>query len=66
MRKVALSLLALASLLPLPAAAQEGAPAGKDWKDHMGDIPFLVGREAGLREVEFTGKPILFFYTATW
>jgi Cu/Zn superoxide dismutase len=38
----------------------------KDWSDHKGDIPFIVGRERGMKEVAFTGKPILFFYTATW
>lgn len=45
---------------PAPAAA------AKDWSKHTGDIPFILGREAGMREVEFTGKPVLFFYTATW
>lgn len=45
------------------APAPEG---GKDWSKHVGDIPFIIGREAGMKEVEFTGKPILFFYTTTW
>ena len=71
--------LALAACLAAPAFAggddaKEGradskstpAPAEKDWSRHKGDIPFIVGREAGMKEVEFTGKPILFFYTATW
>lgn len=70
MRTASLAVLALASILLPPAAgAQEkptGAKAGKDWTDHMGDIPFLVGREKGLKEVAFTGKPILYFYTTTW
>jgi hypothetical protein len=30
----------------------------------MGDIPFIVGHAAGVKEAEFTGKPIFFFYTA--
>ena len=75
-------LLAAFLALPAPASAGDppggGKPKGgegakappaegqKDWKDHMGDIPFVVGREAGMKEVAFTGKPILFFYTATW
>ena len=46
-----------------PRAAKDEA---KDWSKHTGDIPFIIGREAGMKEVEFTGKPILFFYTATW
>jgi hypothetical protein len=67
--------LALAAALlaapPAPADESEGAPpagsaAGKDWKDHTGDIPFIVGSERGLKEAEFTGKPILYFFTATW
>ena len=45
---------------PAPAAAE------KDWSKHKGNIPFIVGREAGMKEAEFSGKPILFFYTATW
>ena len=45
---------------PAPAAAE------KDWSKHKGDIPFIVGREAGMKEAEFTGKPVMFFYTATW
>lgn len=67
---------ALAFLLPpdLPAAAPAladdttGAPAKgeKDWKDHTGNIPFIVGSEKGMKEAEFTGKPILYFFTATW
>lgn len=46
-----------------PAA---GKTPEKDWSDHKGDIPFIVGRERGMKEVAFTGKPVLFFYTATW
>jgi len=58
----------LTALLVLAAAQSSwaGDPEPKDWKDHMGNIPFIVGREAGMKEAEFTGKPILFFYTATW
>ena len=66
MRAAALALLLAA--FAIPAAAQEKVPAApaKDWKDHMGNIPFIVGREAGRKEVAFTGKPIMYFYTATW
>ncbi len=49
-----------------PAPAPKGAEGQKDWADHMGNIPFIIGREAGMKEVEFSGKPVLFFYTATW
>lgn len=62
----------VASLAAGAATAQEGhgrpsAQGGeKDWTSHKGNIPFIIGREAGMKEAEFTGKPIFFFYTATW
>ncbi len=77
----AVAAMALAVPFVLPGSALAGgdgakpgtkAPAGsgeseqKDWSSHKGNIPFIIGREAGMKEVEFTGKPILFFYTATW
>ena len=52
-----------------PTEAQDGdAQAGesKDWADHMGDIPFVVGRAAGEAEADFTGKPPMYFFTTTW
>ncbi len=64
--------LALAAALPASAqdrgatARPPRAAAPKDWRKHTGNIPFIIGREQGMKEVEFTGKPILFFYTATW
>lgn len=54
-----------ATFLVAPAPATAG-PADKDWSDHMGNIPFIVGSEKGIKEAEFTGKPILYFFTATW
>ena len=57
---------------PGKPADDHSKPAGskddgeKDWTSHKGDIPFIIGREKGMKEAEFTGKPILFFYTATW
>jgi len=48
------------------SATAPAAAAEKDWSKHKGDIPFIVGREAGMKEAEFTGKPVMFFYTATW
>lgn len=60
--------LALAAALlavPGPASAQD-RKGQKDWSDHTGNIPFIVGSERGLKEAEFQGKPILYFFTATW
>lgn len=49
------------------AAANEADDAErKKWADLMGDLPFVIGYERGLKEVEFTGKPPMFFFCATW
>jgi hypothetical protein len=50
-----------------PAAADAAKDGeAKDWAEHMGDIPFLVGRAAGDAEADFTGKPPMYFFTTTW
>ena len=42
------------------ATPSAGKVPEKDWSEHKGDIPFIVGRERGLKEVAFTGMgPIL-------
>lgn len=35
----------------------------KDWSGHMGDLPFVVGYEAGMKEAKFTGRPPMFVVT---
>lgn len=50
---------------PTEDAAATEAPA-KDWTEHKGDLPFIVGYAAGMKEVEFTGKPPMLFFTTTW
>ena len=54
-----------------PPAAGTGAGAGaaaerEKWGEHMGDLPFVVGYEKGMKEVEFTGRPPMYFFTTTW
>lgn len=51
-----------------PAAGGDTAKAAaqKDWSEHTGDLPFVVGYEKGMKEVEFTGRPPMYFFTATW
>jgi hypothetical protein len=50
-----------------PAGADAAADAERaKWGEHMGDLPFIVGYEKGMKEVEFTGKPPMLFFTATW
>jgi hypothetical protein len=55
---------------PGTVRAQDAAPAEeageKDWADHKGDLPFIVGYEKGMKEVEFSGKPPMYFFTTTW
>jgi hypothetical protein len=56
-----LAAVALASGLAL---AGDEKPA-KDWTAHMGDVPFVVGMDAGRAEVKFTGKPAMLFFTSS-
>lgn len=47
--------------VPDPAAAEKAK-----WGEHWGDLPFVVGYEKGMKEVEFTGRPPMYFFTTTW
>lgn len=54
-------------VLSAPAPAPAASDAEKEkWGEHMGDLPFIVGYAAGMKEVEFTGKPPMLFFTTTW
>ena len=54
-------------VLGVPASAPAADSAEKEkWGEHMGDLPFVVGYAKGMKEVEFTGKPPMLFFTATW
>jgi hypothetical protein len=46
------------------ALAGDDKPA-KDWPAHMGDLPFVVGMDAGRAEVKFTGRPAMLFFTSS-
>lgn len=53
------------------SASEEGAKnpaaeANAKWADHMGSLPFVIGFDKGMAEVELTGKPPMYFFTATW
>jgi hypothetical protein len=66
--------LALAALAAVPgfAARADGpevaapAAAKSKWADHTGDVPFVVGYEAGTKAAAESGRPPLYFFTATW
>jgi hypothetical protein len=55
--------LAVLALLSSVALAGDAKP--KDWSAHMGDLPFVVGMDAGRAEVKFTGKPAMLFFTSS-
>jgi len=55
--------LAIALLFAAPALAGEPAPP-VDWSKHMGKLAFAIGHERGMKEVAFTGKPPMFFFTS--
>lgn len=70
-----LSVALLVMGMAAPVLAQEhggrGGKAGaateeKNWADHTGNLKFIVGWEKGKKEAEFSGKPVLYFYTTTW
>ncbi len=51
----------------MPASAPAADTAEHDkWAEHMGDLPFVIGYAKGMKEVEFTGRPPMYFFTATW
>jgi hypothetical protein len=56
--------LAAAAVLASGLALAGDAPA-TDWSKHMGDLPFVVGMDAGRAEVKFTGRPAMLFFTSS-
>jgi hypothetical protein len=50
---------------PAPAPSDDKANLEK-WAEHVGDLPFVFGFANGMKEVEFTGRPPMYFFTATW
>jgi hypothetical protein len=64
---VALSLGTAAAVLSAPSSAPAAdSPEKEKWAEHTGDLPFVFGYANGMKEVEFTGKPPMYFFTATW
>jgi hypothetical protein len=50
-------------LIPASSLASDFAPP-VDWSKHMGKLSFAVGYERGMKEVAFTGKAPMFFFTS--
>ena len=63
MRKLVVSGLALALLI---GGASTLMAAEKDWTDHKGKLPFVIGYKKGMAEAKFSGRPMMVFFTATW
>jgi hypothetical protein len=72
---VSLAAAAVLAAFAAPLRADEpGAPTAPvlseadraKWGDHMGDLPFVVGSEAGRKAAAAAGKTPLYFFTATW
>jgi hypothetical protein len=57
-------MLATVAVLAGAAIAGDAKPT-TDWTKHMGDLPFVVGMEAGRSEVKFTGKPAMLFFSSS-
>ena len=67
MRKIVIGALFLAlAIAPLAVAGDSAAKALVKWKAHTGDLPFIVGYEKGKKEAEFSGRPMMLFFTTTW
>jgi hypothetical protein len=74
MRNVTVPVLALSLAIgalgalssPTPVAVAADTSDKQKWAEHMGDLPFVIGYEKGMKEVEFTGRPPMYFFTATW
>jgi hypothetical protein len=51
------------------SAGDSSAPTKQEkekWAEHMGDVPFVIGYAKGMKQVENTGRPPMYFFTATW
>ena len=54
------------SLADDDAKAKERERIAKKWEGHTGSVPWIIGFEEGMAEAEFSGKPAIVFFTATW
>ncbi|MHC4930704.1 MAG: hypothetical protein ACYTGV_00725 [Planctomycetota bacterium] len=57
------ALVAVLALMAVSSLADISGPPA-DWSKHMGKLTFAVGYERGMKEVAFTGKAPMFFFTS--
>lgn len=64
MKSLAAVLVATVAL----AACGKASTPGVDpkWAEHVGDIPFVVGMSNGMSQATASGRPPMYFFTATW
>lgn len=65
LRHVTSILLFLWTLMLLNPGCGSSQAQGR-WATHTAGLPFVIGYSEGLAEVRATGKPAMFFVTATW
>jgi len=71
MRSIASTLfvvLAVAAGCGRPPAKPGTAAAAVDpkWAEDVGDLPFVVGLDAGGKAVSASGRPAMYYFTTTW
>jgi thioredoxin-related protein len=51
---------------PSASATALASSHGGKWKEHTQGLPFVIGYQEGKNRSKATGKPRMFFVTATW
>jgi thioredoxin-related protein len=51
---------------PAGAAPAAAAKADPKWAEDVGDVPFVIGLDAGTKAVAATGRPPMYYFTTTW
>jgi len=52
---------------PPGASSSESRPSvDAKWADDVGDVPFVVGLDAGTKAVAASGRPPMYYFTTTW
>ena len=65
MRRIAVFAL-LAALIVGAAPTFLAGEGGDKWAEHKGNLNFTIGYEEGLKLAQFSGKPMMLFFTTTW
>src|SRR5262249_29753869 len=68
MKSIALAVSLATAALTACSGSGNAARSGADavWSREMGGVPFVVGYDKGLAAAKASGKPPMYFFTATW